>query len=1168
MNITLRINTLATILTMGFLGCSMNLDDNCLNPAASCFKPDTIAPTIASSTPATGATIQQNADIQQIIFSEPVRGAENPSSYAFGGLGGAGVVMSSIVKVDDRTYNLYPGGTLISGPVTLSFPGITDWGGNAVVGSLSFTADVGIVVSITPSGLPAGKFYVSNTVGGNLTQNLTWQADLAAEQYFVNIVPIASACPTEPASSNSTGTNATGAAAAATGIVSQIRAADMAGQGDHRVCIFVNKTSAPVKQGYGSVVFQRDDTLPVITAVAPATGASVSHTQVSYNLSEDCNTASITWTRTGGTADPGSPRAQVLTGTELLQGTKTAITLTNNPALVSGAIYSVAFNCADLSGNNAVTVTSTGVTYDTVNPVISAVAPASAAFVNSTQVSYTLSETIASGSITWTRTGGSADPGSPHVQALTGAELTAGTKTNITLTNNPTLVSGAVYSITFNATDAAGNTASPVTSTGVTYLPGPLILTAAQTLDLNNNGKIDTYRLTFSKTVVDITFPGYAANSLGGVTTQWLVAGRSNVRLLHGTQVSASSFGAYFDTANDNILYVAFDESAADCSPVSQTGCDTGMVPDLTTTATPGLQDLTGQVLSQVVGGTVAESDGAKPILAAAVRISVTTVDAILSEPVETATANLSGHYVISGLGNVAVSAAVRDGVQEHVVHLTTSEHNNGTEYTLTVSNNVRDLATNATNTEINGSTSLAANTATFTGINPLWARTIVSQSGGGGSTFNAVGIDPSGDVVVAGRRDGAGQYDFGGVTLDGPAGGDATLVKYDVTGTPLWARGPTNAPSFSGFNGVAVDSSGNIYAAGYQFGADTYTYGSGVTATGSSTGTNLLLVKYDSGGNALWARTTVSGVGNTDFSRVAVGGSAICAVSYQPTTTMDYGSGNITTNATSQTALVVRYNTDGAIQWARATQGGTQAYFAGVTVDSAGNCIVAGTQNGTFTYTHGGTNLVGTATGSNPILVKFNASGYAVWAKTTTGAITGGFNAVTVDGSDNIYVAGTQGAGSSNYGNGVAVNAAGPTPILLKYDVDGNAQWVSPVASGPACAGFEGITIDGSGNLYVGGMQSGDGVCSYGNGVDVQASVDTYNRFAIKYNTLGVPQWGRTTLLGDRTNFGGIAATASGYTYVTGTQRGDEPYSYAPGVFAQGPIAGTDHAVVVRYGP
>jgi hypothetical protein len=149
-----------------------------------------------------------------------------------------------------------------------------------------------------------------------------------------------------------------------------------------------------------------------------------------------------------------------------------------------------------------------------------------------------------------------------------------------------------------------------------------------------------------------------------------------------------------------------------------------------------------------------------------------------------------------------------------------------------------------------------------------------------------------------------------------------------------------------------------------------------------------------------------------------------------------------------------------------------------------------------------------------------------------------------------------------------VAVNAAGPTPILLKYDANGNAEWASPVASGPACAAFEGITIDGSGNLYVGGMQSGDGVCSYGNGVDVQGSAASYNRFAIKYNTLGLPQWGRTTLLGGRTHFGGIAATASGYTYVTGTQRGDEPYAYAPGVFAQGPIAGTDHAVVVRYGP
>lgn len=115
-----------------------------------------------------------------------------------------------------------------------------------------------------------------------------------------------------------------------------------------------------------SSAYTIDTVAPVISSVAPATGSSPTTTQVSYTVDETCASGSVTWTRTGGTADPGgSPagtHAQSLTGGELNSGAHNNITLTNNPTLVSGAIYSVAFNCTDAAGNAATTVTSTNVT--------------------------------------------------------------------------------------------------------------------------------------------------------------------------------------------------------------------------------------------------------------------------------------------------------------------------------------------------------------------------------------------------------------------------------------------------------------------------------------------------------------------------------------------------------------------------------------------------------------------------------------------------------------------------------------------------------------------------------------------------------------------------------------------------------------------------------------
>jgi hypothetical protein len=71
-------------------------------------------------------------------------------------------------------------------------------------------------------------------------------------------------------------------------------------------------------------------------------------------------------------------------------------------------------------------------------------------------------------------------------------------------------------------------------------------------------------------------------------------------------------------------------------------------------------------------------------------------------------------------------------------------------------------------------------------------------------------------------------------------------LVKYNSSGIAQWAKSVEAGTSESAFNAVAVDGSGNIYAAGYQRGTGSFDYGNGVTAQGTySGGSNVLLLKY-----------------------------------------------------------------------------------------------------------------------------------------------------------------------------------------------------------------------------------------------------------------------------------------------------------------------------------
>ena len=129
----------------------------------------------------------------------------------------------------------------------------------------------------------------------------------------------------------------------------------------------------------------------------------------------------------------------------------------------------VAFNGSDLAGNAAASVSNTNVTYDVTAPVISATAPITNAHVKDTKVSYTLSEAIAPAPSPGLRPAARADGGSSSYSDTHRRGVQYGRAYRHYVGRPPTLVDGTIYSITYNATDLAGNDATPVSSTGIIY---------------------------------------------------------------------------------------------------------------------------------------------------------------------------------------------------------------------------------------------------------------------------------------------------------------------------------------------------------------------------------------------------------------------------------------------------------------------------------------------------------------------------------------------------------------------------------------------------------------------------------------------------------------------------------------------------------------------------
>jgi hypothetical protein len=269
-----------------------------------------------------------------------------------------------------------------------------------------------------------------------------------------------------------------------------------------------------------------------------------------------------------------------------------------------------------------------------------------------------------------------------------------------------------------------------------------------------------------------------------------------------------------------------------------------------------------------------------------------------------------------------------------------------------------------------------------------VWTRQMGSPNN---DTVSGVAVDSGGNIYVAGRT---------GDTLPGSpttyqGGNDLFLVKYNSTGDNVWTR-QMGSPNSDTVSGIAADSEGNIYVAGYTLG----------TLPGSPTknqgGSDIFLVKYNSTGDSVWTRQMGSPFNDT-VSGVAVDTTGIYVAGYTSSTLP----GSPTTNQGSDDLFLVKYNSAGDNAWTR--QFGTSDIddAMAVAVDSGGNIYMAGFTLGTLpgspTTNQGGSDL---------FLVKYNSAGDNVWTRQKGSPDADDADnamAVAVDTAGSVYVTGVR---------------------------------------------------------------------------------------------------------------------------------------------------------------
>jgi hypothetical protein len=345
---------------------------------------------------------------------------------------------------------------------------------------------------------------------------------------------------------------------------------------------------------------------------------------------------------------------------------------------------------------------------------------------------------------------------------------------------------------------------------------------------------------------------------------------------------------------------------------------------------------------------------------------------------------------------------------------------------------------------------------------NVVWAK-----RAGGNKHDEGLGIavDKQGNVYVTGRigSDTAWFDTIAVSSYNTTSSSDFFIAKYNSSGNALWVKAAGTPGNDEEGSAVAVDDNGHAYVTGHF--NSTITLGSYTLSNNGGIHADVLIAKFDSLGNVVWAKNagnTLSDVGNDisvdALNNVLVTGTYVDSV---------YFDNILLPRQTGPHIFTVKYNTNGNVIWAKAAIGIMGAHPECITTDASGNSYITGSFYGD-TISFDNISLINNG-GYDIFIVKYDINGNVVWAKNGNGKYSEDGNAIVTDADGNCYVSGNFSSDTLSFGNYQMINASPDRDaFVVKINPLGVYEWALQVEGNGVYP--KGIAYDESGNIYLAG--------------------------------------------------------------------------------------------------
>jgi hypothetical protein len=219
-------------------------------------------------------------------------------------------------------------------------------------------------------------------------------------------------------------------------------------------------------------------------------------------------------------------------------------------------------------------------------------------------------------------------------------------------------------------------------------------------------------------------------------------------------------------------------------------------------------------------------------------------------------------------------------------------------------------------------------------GLRALWQLPAV--------TINSLAADPADSIVVAGSF--TDTVTFGSTSLVSAGQDDMFLAKYDSTGAVLWARRFGTANIDGEIRATAIDTSGNVYIAGFF--SYTLDFGDG-TAPLVPIGLDAFVAKLTGDSHTLWAERFGYSDGTYAVESLAIGPDGELVIAGTSRGAILLGN-QLWTNQEGPTPpnqpfVAKLHAADGSVLWSAAAGGDFAIETIHVAVDASGRVFLAG---------------------------------------------------------------------------------------------------------------------------------------------------------------------------------------------------------------------------------